>query len=154
MRIFISDYLLCLSLKPVIAMLPAGVQDWFSERERLPSSGQRTELEVKLQVVCLQMREEIFDLVLNSVVRKLHKSNTQVLADAVLLPDLEEEWRAESTTETLHLEFKLESLWQQCFQTLLATLSLFTAVLIWLIMHYVFHIGSRIPNLLTCKFGF
>lgn len=49
--------------------------------------------------------------------------------------------------EPLCLEFKLDALWQQCYlNSLCNSRSLFTALLIWLVMHYVFHKGSKIQT--------
>lgn len=62
-----------MSLKPVIVIPPVGIQDWCLRAERL-FLFLDSELK-KLQVVCPWMREEIFDLVLNSALRKLCELN-------------------------------------------------------------------------------
>lgn len=89
---------------------------FFREWKTVPSSGQWIELKVKLQVFCPWMREEIFGLALNLVVRKLHKLNTEVFGRCCVSITFGGGMGAwECKFETLHLEFKLYALWQQWY---------------------------------------
>lgn len=124
-------------------MPPVGVQDWCLGAQRL-FLFLDSELN-KLQIVCPWVKEEIFGLVLNSVHRKLYKLNMYDFGRCCISTRFGGGMRIwEYSFETLHLEFKMDALWQQCYLNCLCnSLSLFTAFLLWLVMHYMFYIGIK-----------